>query len=68
LNSGPIPWATPPALVCDGFFQDRVLQTICLGWLQTANLLISASSIPRTTGVSHWHMVEFFFLSFFFFF
>jgi hypothetical protein len=27
----------------DGFFQDRVLQTICLGWLQTAILLISDS-------------------------
>jgi hypothetical protein len=39
LNSGPIPWATSPALfcfilfcfVCDGFFPDRVSWTICLG-------------------------------------
>jgi hypothetical protein len=23
--------ATPPALFCDGVFQDRVSQTICLG-------------------------------------
>jgi hypothetical protein len=27
---------------CDGFFWDRVLRTICLGWLQTT-ILISAS-------------------------
>jgi hypothetical protein len=31
LNSGPIPWATPPALFCEGFFQERVLWTVCLG-------------------------------------
>jgi hypothetical protein len=24
--------ATPPALFCVGFFRDRVLSTICLGW------------------------------------
>jgi hypothetical protein len=35
-------YTTPPAHFCDGFFQDRVLRTICLGWLQTAILLISA--------------------------
>jgi hypothetical protein len=28
---------------CDGFFQDRVLRAICLGWPQTTILLISAS-------------------------
>jgi hypothetical protein len=27
------PWATPPALFCVGFFQDKVSQTICSGWL-----------------------------------
>jgi hypothetical protein len=26
LNSGPTPLATPPALFCDFFFQDRVLK------------------------------------------
>jgi hypothetical protein len=36
LNSGPTPLVTPPALFCEGFFQDRVL-------LQTMILLISAS-------------------------
>jgi hypothetical protein len=36
-------WAAPPALFCDGFFRDRVSQTICLGWLWPAILLISAS-------------------------
>jgi hypothetical protein len=28
---------------CDGYFQDRISQTICLGWLGTMILLISAS-------------------------
>jgi hypothetical protein len=27
-------WATPPALFCDRYFRDRVLWTICPGWLQ----------------------------------
>jgi hypothetical protein len=30
-------------IFCDRVFQDRVLQTICLGWLQTEVLLISVS-------------------------
>jgi hypothetical protein len=41
LNSGPTSWATPPALFCDGFFQDRISWTICLGWLQNTIFLIS---------------------------
>jgi hypothetical protein len=36
-----------------GFFQDKVLQTICLGWLWTVILLISASWVVRITGGSH---------------
>jgi hypothetical protein len=36
-----------------GEFGDGVLQTICLGWLRTAILLISASWVARITGVSH---------------
>jgi hypothetical protein len=31
------------------------LWTICLGWLQTSILLISASWVARITGVSQWH-------------
>jgi hypothetical protein len=55
LNSGPTPWATPSALfLVMGFFWDRVLQTICSGWLWTVILLISASWVARVTGVSHW--------------
>jgi hypothetical protein len=54
LNSGPTPWVTPPALFCDGLFQDRVLRTICQGWLRTAFLLISASWVARITGMSYW--------------
>jgi hypothetical protein len=30
------------------------LWTICLGWLWTSILLISASWIARITGVRHW--------------
>jgi hypothetical protein len=41
-----------PIFVKD-FFQDRVLWTICQGWLQTMILLISASWVARITGGSH---------------
>jgi hypothetical protein len=37
-----------------GIFKDRVLQTICLGWFQTAILLMPASQEARITGMSHW--------------
>jgi hypothetical protein len=37
-----------------GFFWARVLQTICLGWLRTGNLLNSASWVARITNKSHW--------------
>jgi hypothetical protein len=54
LNSGPTPSANLPALfLCGEFFQDKVLRTICPGWLRTAVLLISVSWVARTTGVSH---------------
>jgi hypothetical protein len=33
--------STSPFL-CDVFFRDRVSQTVCLGWLRTAILLMSA--------------------------
>jgi hypothetical protein len=36
-----------------GYSEDRVLQTICLGWPQTMILLISASRVDRVTGMSH---------------
>jgi hypothetical protein len=51
---------------CDGFFWDRILPTICRGWLRTAIFLISASWGVRITGVSHQHLAKmllFFFLS-----
>jgi hypothetical protein len=38
--------------VCVGHFWHGVSQTICLGWLQTAVLLISASWVARIIGVS----------------
>jgi hypothetical protein len=34
-------------------FRDRVSPAICLGWLWTAILLISASWVARITGLSH---------------
>jgi hypothetical protein len=45
-------WAPPPALFCVGYFWERVSPSICLGWPQTAILLISASWVVRITG---WH-------------
>jgi hypothetical protein len=54
LNSGPSPWATPPALFLWRVLRDRVLWTICPGWPQTSILLISASWAAGITGVSHW--------------
>jgi hypothetical protein len=37
-------------------FQDKVSQTIFLGWLQTTILLISASWVSRIT--CHWHLAR----------
>jgi hypothetical protein len=62
LNSGTIPWATPPALFCEGFFQDRVLWIFCPGWLWTAIIHISASWVGRITGVSHLCLARYIFL------
>jgi hypothetical protein len=45
-------WATPPALLLCWVFQDRVLRTICPGWLRILILLISASWVTRIIGVS----------------
>jgi hypothetical protein len=62
LNSGPTPWATPPALFSLWrVFPDRVLWTICPGRLQTMILLISASWVARITTVSHWCPAEIYF-------
>jgi hypothetical protein len=66
LNSGPTPWATPPAFFCDGFFWDSVSWTICPWWLQPSILLISASWISRIIHVSHLHRAETIFLWWFY--
>jgi hypothetical protein len=50
LGAYTLRYSTSP--FCHGFFQD-ILWTICLGWLQTVILLISASWISRIAGVSH---------------
>jgi hypothetical protein len=67
LNSGPTPWATPPALFCEGFFWNRVPWIICLGWLQIVILLISASWVNKITGMNHQHPTEIFIYLFNFF-
>jgi hypothetical protein len=43
-----------------GIFQDTVLQTICLGWLQIAILLFFASIVAgiNITSVSHWPLAK----------
>jgi hypothetical protein len=41
------------SMLCSDYFEDGVLQTICLDWLQTSILLISASEVARIIGVSH---------------
>jgi ABC-type transport system involved in multi-copper enzyme maturation permease subunit len=43
--------STSPFFVMD-FYQDRVSQTICHGWLLTAILLISASWVTRIKGMT----------------
>jgi hypothetical protein len=43
-----------PCFFVMGFFQDKVLCTICPGWPWTLILLIFASWVARITGVSHW--------------
>jgi hypothetical protein len=48
---------TSPFILWWGF-QDRVLQTICSGWLQSAILLISASWVARITGMSNQHLAK----------
>jgi hypothetical protein len=44
---------SPGSFCIGGVFWDGVLQTICLGWLQAAILLISVSWVARIIGVSH---------------
>jgi hypothetical protein len=56
LNGYPLSHATSP--FCDAYFQNRVLWTICLGWLWMAILLIAASWVVRIAGVSHWYPAQ----------
>jgi hypothetical protein len=49
--------STSPFFV-KGVFQDRVSQTICLCWLQTVILLISACWVTGITGASHWCLAQ----------
>jgi hypothetical protein len=37
-----------------GYFGDRILRTICLGWPWTSIFPISASQVARITSVHHW--------------
>jgi hypothetical protein len=53
--------STSPFL--DRIFQDRVSRTVCLDWLWTSILLVSASQVARITGMSHcaWLFMVYFF-------
>jgi hypothetical protein len=42
LRASTLSRSTSP-FICEGFFQDSILGTICLGWLGTLILLIIAS-------------------------
>jgi hypothetical protein len=44
------------------FLRDRVSRTVCLGWLWTVILLISASWVARIIGVSHQCPAHYWFL------
>jgi hypothetical protein len=54
LNWGPSHWTTQPGLFLYRVFPDKVLHTICPGWLQTTIPLIYASWGARITGMNHW--------------
>jgi hypothetical protein len=65
LNLGPTPWTTLPTFFfVMGFLEKGSHRTVCLAWLPTEMLLISASWVARITGVSYWHPAFFFFFSF----
>jgi hypothetical protein len=55
-NSGPSPWATPPALFCEGFYSDRVSRIICLGLALNHDSpdLCFLSSEPLAPGLFFW--------------
>jgi hypothetical protein len=57
LNSEPTPWASPPALFCDNFFQDR-------GLFVWAGFKTRSSWLARITGVSYQRLASFLFISF----
>jgi hypothetical protein len=50
LGSHSTTWDTAP-LFCVGYFQERISQTICLGWHRMWILLISASQVTGSTDV-----------------
>jgi hypothetical protein len=59
-------WPTLPALFlgCVLIFEIGSCELSCLGWPQTAILLISASQVARIVGVNHWHpaILHFYFM------
>jgi hypothetical protein len=59
LHASPVGLTSSSLFFCEGFFQDRISQTIFLGWLWTAIVLIHASWVTRITGVNHWHRANF---------
>jgi hypothetical protein len=54
LNSGPTPWATPPALFCEGFFKTGSHKLFAWAGFEPRSFSLSASCwVARITGVSH---------------
>jgi hypothetical protein len=58
LNSGPAPWAIPPAIFLMGGLSRQGLTNNWPVWLWTWMLPISASWVARTIGESHQHPAE----------
>jgi hypothetical protein len=52
LNSGPSPWATPPALFGEEFFGIGSHELFTWAGFEPWSLMISASWVARITGVS----------------
>jgi hypothetical protein len=58
FSVGSNPWATPPVCFALVILEMGVSHTICPGWPWTLILLISASQVPRTVGLSHGHPAQ----------
>jgi hypothetical protein len=49
--------------ICSGYFENRILRTVSLGWFWTTVILISAFQVARIIDLSHWHLAIVIFLT-----